>query len=243
MKKHNIKKCLGLSKKMFVVTIFFFSCNELNSIPLKCVSINNQECRIRSEIININSNEPILYPYSVEVNKCSSSCNNINDPFAKLYVPDDVKNINVKVFNLMSRTNKTKKIKWHENCKCKCRLNASVCNNKQRWNNDKCRCECKELIDKGIWDKGFIWDPSNCKCDKLCDVGEYLDYKNCKCRKRLIDKLVEESSENTDGNKMIYNSTLNDYRKICNSCAVYNALLAICFKVSISINSVFIHFH
>ena len=61
----------------------------------------------------------------------------------------------------------------------------------------KCKCECKELVDKGRCDKGFIWNPSNCKseCDKSCDVGEYLDYENWKCRKRLIDKLVEECNE------------------------------------------------
>ena len=55
-------------------------------------------------------------------------------------------------------------------------------------------------------DKGFIWNPSNCECecDKLCDAGEYLDYKNCECRKRLIVKLVEEYSENIDGNEMLY---------------------------------------
>ena len=60
-----------------------------------------------------------------------------------------VENINVKVFNLMSKTNETRHEKWHETCKCKCRLDASVCNNKQQWNVEKCRCECKELIDKG----------------------------------------------------------------------------------------------
>ena len=82
-------------------------------------------------------------------------------------------------------------------------------------------------------DKGFIWNPSNCECecDKLCDVGEYLDYKNCKCRKRLIDKLVEEYSENIDGNKMLYNETLDEislnafplnvYKKVCGSCTLY----------------------
>ena len=63
-------------------------------------------------------------------------------------VPDTIKNINVKVFNLMSRTNETRRIEWHKTCKCKCRLHASVCNNKQRWNEDKCMCDCKELIDK-----------------------------------------------------------------------------------------------
>ena len=105
--------------------------------------MNNQKCKIRRQVININSNEPLFYPYRVKINECSGSCNNINDPYAKLCVPDFVKNINVRVFNLMSRTNETRHIEWYETCKCKCRLDASVCNNKQRWNNDKCRCECK----------------------------------------------------------------------------------------------------
>ena len=123
--------------------------------------------------------------------------------------------MNVKVFNLMSRTNETRHIKWHETCKYKCRLNASVCNNEQRWNNDKCRCECKELIDNGRCDKEFIWNPSSCEWeyDKLCDVGEYLDYKKCKCRKRQIDNLVEKCWEVIDGNEIIFNSALNDYGK------------------------------
>ena len=104
-------------------------------------------------------------------------------------------------------------------------MDASVCKDKQRWNNGKCRCECKELIDKRICDKGYIWNASNCECecDKSCDVREHLDYKNGKCSKRLIDKLVEECNEYIDkkeihstelhSNKMIYNSTLNDYKK------------------------------
>ena len=78
-------------------------------------------------------------------------------------VADVVKNLNVKLFNPISRTNGTRHIEWHETCKCKCTLDATVCNNKQRWNDDKCRCECKELIDKGICDKGSIWNPSNCE--------------------------------------------------------------------------------
>ena len=102
-------------------------------------------------------------------------------------IPDVVKYLNVKGLNLMSRTNETRHVEWHETCKCECRLDDSVCNNKQRWNDDKCRCECKELIAKGVCDKGFIWNLSNCECecDKSCDVGEYLDYENCKCRKKI----------------------------------------------------------
>ena len=66
------------------------------------------------------------------------------------------------------------------------------------------RCECKELIDKGVCEKAFIWNPSNfeCECDKSCDVGEYLDYENCKCSKNLVDKLVEDCTENVEEVKL-----------------------------------------
>ena len=112
-------------------------------------------------------------PYSIKINRYKGSCNTINDPIAKICVPDQIKNANAKVFNLMSRTNETRHIKRHRTCKCKCRLDASICNNKQRWNDDKCRCECKELVDKGVCDKGFIWNTSNCECecDKSCHIG------------------------------------------------------------------------
>ena len=85
-----------------------FSCNELNLNSLVCVSMNNQDCKIRSEIINVNTNEPMFYRYSIITNKCKGSCNTINDPYAKLCVPNTIKNINVKVFNQMSRTNETR---------------------------------------------------------------------------------------------------------------------------------------
>ena len=155
--------------------------------------------------MNINGDELSFYHCSIPVNKCSGSCNNIKDPYAKLCVADVSKNINVKVFNLMSRASEARHIEWNETCKCKCRLHPSICNNKQHWNKDKCRCECQELIDKGICDKGFIWNPSHCEweCDKLCSLREYLDYENYQCRKTLIEKLVEKFSENIDENEMV----------------------------------------
>ena len=84
------------------------------------------------------------------------------------------------------RTNETRQIKWHKKCKCICRLNGIICNNKQKWNKDKCRCDCKKLIDKRVCDKGFIWNPSNCECecDKSCNIGQHLDYSDCRCRKK-----------------------------------------------------------
>ena len=130
--------------------------------------MNNQECKIRPQIININSNEP-FFTYRILANKCSGSCSNINYPYAKLCVSDVVKNLNIKVVNLTSKTNETKHMKWYEN------------------------------------------------------------YENCKCRKKLVDKLGEECSEEIDGNKMIYNGALNVYEKVCNSCEIYIILFAIAF--------------
>ena len=102
---------MDLLKKVSVVAMTFFNLNPLNSNSLKCVSMNNRKCKIRQKIINVNNNELVFYPFSIKVNKCSGSCNNINGPYAKLCVPNVVKNINVKVFNLISWKNQTKQIK------------------------------------------------------------------------------------------------------------------------------------
>ena len=73
-----------------------FCCNLSSVNLLECVSMNNQECKVRPEIVNVNSNKPLFYPFSMKTSKCNGSCNNINDSYAKLCVPDVVKNINIK---------------------------------------------------------------------------------------------------------------------------------------------------
>ena len=94
-------------KKVFYIGSLFLS-SLVSATSLSCISMENQECKVRPEIINVNSNEPVFYPFSIKTSKCSGSCNNINDPYAKICVPDVVKDLNVKVFNLMFRTNKTR---------------------------------------------------------------------------------------------------------------------------------------
>ena len=86
----------GFIKKVFVVSMTFINFNLSNVNSLECVSMNNQECKTRIEIINLNTNEPMFYPYSIKINKCKGSCNTINDPYAKICVPDNIKNRNVK---------------------------------------------------------------------------------------------------------------------------------------------------
>ena len=90
-----------LIKNTFLVVLTVLSyLNPLSATSLSCISINNQKCKVRPEIINVNSDEPVFYPFSIKTSKCSGSCNNINDPYAKLCVPDVVKNLNVRAFNV-----------------------------------------------------------------------------------------------------------------------------------------------
>ena len=140
----------------------------------------------------------------------------------------------------MWRTNETKHIKWHETCKCECRLDAIVCNDKQHWNKDKGWCECREFIDKVVCDKDFIWNPSNCECecDKSCDVGEYLDYKNCTCKKTLVDKLVDECAETADEEV----EKTDNNKNTCNSCIVYIVLSSIFLAINVVIGAYFTYY-
>ena len=100
------------------------------------------------------------------------------------------------------------------------------------------------MIDKAIFHKGFIWNPSNCKCDcdKLCDIGEYLYYENCKCRKKLVNKLVEEYTETDDEVKMA-KITLVEYEKEWKSSStLYIVLFSVFLTISIGISTVFVYF-
>ena len=102
---------LGFIKKYFFIGLAFLtSVNSLNAIPLSCISMNNQECKVRSQIVNVNGDDPVFFPFSIKTSKCCGSCNNINNPCAKLCVTDVVKSLNVKVFNLVSGMNETRRI-------------------------------------------------------------------------------------------------------------------------------------
>ena len=96
-------KIFRFVKDWFFIESLFLS-NSVGTTSLSCISMNNQPCKARPEIINVSSNNPVFYPFSIKTSKCSGNCNNINDPYAKICVPDVVKDLNVKVFNLMSRT-------------------------------------------------------------------------------------------------------------------------------------------
>ena len=121
----------GFVKQIFISARCFFGCDLLNVNSLKCVSMNNQECKVIPKIVNINGDEPVLFSVSVKTSGSSGSCNNISDPYANCLLLM-IKSLNVRVFDLPSRNNEKRHIEWCETCKCKSRLDGSVCNNTQR---------------------------------------------------------------------------------------------------------------
>ena len=98
-------KIFRFVKKVFFIglTILsnFTNVIPLSATPLNCISMKNQECKTRTQVVDVNSNNPIFDPFSIKMSKCSSNCNNINCPYAKNCVADIIKKLNVKVFNLM----------------------------------------------------------------------------------------------------------------------------------------------
>ena len=116
----------------------------------------------------------------------------------------------------------------------------------KRWNKNKWRCECKELIDKGICDKGFIWNPSNCECecDKNCDIGEYLDSESCKCRKKVVDQIIDECTETVEEVKLANITVENEnscYK--CSSCKVCIVFMIVVFTIFIEVTIYFVYYH
>ena len=102
------------------------------------------------------------------------------------------------------------------------------------------------MIDKGVCHEGYPWNPNNCQCecDKSCDVGEYLDYENCKCRKKLVDKLVEECTENVEKVKVAKTSLTeheNKHKNKCSSCALYIVLFSIIFTIDVGTGTYFVY--
>ena len=182
---------------MWLINLAISLFSIIKTKALECVSVTNQKCMPRTKILDVNEDvgEALFYPYNVLVNKCSGSCNMLDNPIAKLCVPNIIKRVNMKVYNFLMMLNETRNVLWHQSCKCVCRLNSSVCNNKQIWNSDTCRRDCNEDF-AGIisCDKGYMWNPSTCtcECDMWCKPGQYLDHKNCVCKNKLIGRVIAE---------------------------------------------------
>ena len=190
----------------------------------------------RPKILDVNEGvgEALFYPYNVLVNKCSRSCNALDDPMTKMCVPNIIKRVNMKVYNFLMRLNETRNVLWHESCKRVCRLNSSVCNSKQIWNSDTCKCDCNEDFAGAMTcNKGYMWNPSTCacECDMWCKPGQYLDYKKCVYKNKLIGRVIAECTS------VINETMINNKKKTSNDDTITNIFIGL-FSVVIFIGIV-----
>ena len=203
--------------KVKIISLLISLFSIIKTKALECVSVVNQKCMPRPKILDVNEGIG-------EVNKCSGSCNTLDNPMSKICVPKIVKNVNMQVYNFLLRLNETRNVLWHESCKCVCKLSSSVCNNKQIWNDDTCRCDCNEDF-AGIIScaKGYMWNPSTCECqcDKWCKQGQYLDHKNCVCKNKLIGRVIEECTS------VINETMINNEDNITNNNNTYLILFIV----------------
>ena len=146
---------------MKIISLLISLFGTIKTKALECVSVVNQKCMPRPKILDVNEGvgEALFYPYNVLVNKSSGSCNTFDSPMAKLCVHNVIKRVNMQVYNFLMMLNEIRNLLWHESCKCNYKLNSSVCDNKQIWNSDTCRCDCNEDF-AGIINctKGYTWN-------------------------------------------------------------------------------------
>ena len=183
----------SLIKKAVILVLMSVSSVMTNK---NCLLLKNQDCKVRKVIIG---NDYMTFPYKINVDKCLGSCNDVEHLYFKVCTPDIVKNIRIKRFNLISRKNVLKNVTFHKSCKCSCLLDEKVCNNKQKWNKDKRRCECLEIKD--------------------CDIGFPSNVVNCSYEKKKMAALIVEgecdveTSEKRECNAFPENKTITLIKK------------------------------
>ena len=138
---------VGLIKKIFI-GLLTGQVNRSNNA--QCVSLSNQKYMIQPTLINLNPNECSqefrYYPFPVKIDRCVGSCNTLNDLSNKICVPNKTEDLNLSVFNMIAGINESKILTKYISCECKCRYDGRKRNSDQRWNIDKCRCECKNVV-------------------------------------------------------------------------------------------------
>ena len=207
-------KMFGLIKKLVILVLLAISASPY------CLLLKNQKRAIRKVVVD---NDYITFPYKIKVDECVGSCNDVENPYFKVCLPDVVKNI--KSLGLISDQTMFKNISFYQSFKCGCLLDEKVCNNKQKWNKDKCICEC--LI------------------KEKCSGNSFLNVINCNCEMKNMAALIEEEEEcdveADEFNEVSENKTVTLIKKIENCKSfVTSSILFVC--VSVILTGIMIYF-
>ena len=159
----------------------------LSLISGYCLLLKNQECKVRKIIVD---NNYMTFPYKIGVDRCTGSCNDKDNHYFKVCLPDSIKNISIKSLDLISKKNVLKNISFHQSCKCGCLLDEKVCNNLQKWNKNKCRCKCLKIEDCDI---GYFWNVNNCRYE-MKQLPALVETEECDIETDEIKNISEFKS-------------------------------------------------
>ena len=161
------------------------------------MSLSNQKCEIQLTLINLHPNEysqELRYsPFAVKLDKCVGSCNTLNDSSNKACVPNKTEDLNIHVFNTITGKNESKILTKDISCECKCKFDKRKCKSNQKWNNDKCRCECEK---HHICEKYYIWNPATCSCENGKYLASIID-DSVFTYDEIIDRKAKSNDEET----------------------------------------------
>ena len=229
---------------MWLINLAISLFSIIKTKSLECVSVVNQKCMPRPKTLDVNEGvgKALFYPYNVLANKCSGSCDTLDNPMSKMCVPNIIKRVNMKVYNFLMRLNETRNVLWHESCKYLCQLNSSVCNSKQIWNSYTCRCNCNEdFVGMMTCKRAYMWNPNTCECqcEMWCKSGQYLDHKNCVCKNKLVGRIIAECTS-------IINETMikNDKKNLDNNdtTIIFISLFSVLLFIGITCFCIFAYF-
>ena len=188
----------SLLKKLIIFGLMsVLKCNIIKNISgnfeifTPCYLLPNEECKIIKVIAD---NDYVTYVYKISLNRCIGSFIDKGNPYFKVCLPNSIENITIKSFDLLTKKNVLKNILLLKTCKCGCLLDEKVCNNKQKWNNKKCRCECLE--------------------QKMCFNNTFFNVINCRCEMKKAVKLIVESKRLPKECKEINDNVIIQNKKI-----------------------------
>ena len=216
----------SLIKQVFIVFLSFSE--SLVRDLKKC--LNDEPRMVRPILINLNPSELKYYPFVISLDKCNGSCN-VSSP--KICVSKETKNLNVKVFNVLTIKNEAKTMAKQFSCDYKCKFNSTTCNSNQKWNNKTCQCESKNYHK---CEKGYSWNPSKCICDNSKYLKSIADTSGITCDEIIsFMDILYTKMINTIATNVTNTSSIICHNKKVRDCYILDTtLLAIILLVIIT---------
>ena len=171
--------------------------NKLNSHHLANLflyPLSNKNCKIQPTLNNLHPNEYSqelhYHPFVVKINRCVGSCNTLNNLYNKVCAPNKTEDLNLSVFSMITGINEAETLTKYISYKCRCEFDGKKCNSNQKWNNDKCWCECKNRKKKKhcACKRDYIWNPATCSCQNVKNLASIIDDSVITC-----DKIMGET--------------------------------------------------